>query len=588
MIELFKDKVAELCNILKQPIDYNIKATKIKQLKDLFNICKGESLGEYYVKLLRGKEAGVVYTPDNIAKYLVGNTISSQYIISNPFAKIVDPSCGAGKILVQCFLVLKKIYEENLPEINEKSRLQLKVEDIPKHIIDNNLIGIDVDAFALHICTVDLYLASGYINTKNLIHKDFLLQDISLQADYYIGNPPYIGHKSMNSDYAGKLKAAYRNIYSDKGDLFFCFFFRALNFLKEDGKISFITSRYFMESPSGEALRSLLIQQCSIEKIIDFYGVRPFPKAGIDPVMLFIKKSVKAQGTVKVVKADNENKQQIYNYIEFNGKHPFDEGLEIFTIEQKELTRSPWILKNEVGRNIIRKIEKSCSYTLKDICISNQGIITGCDRAFIVNEQIINEKKLETDIIRPWIKSSSIYRTSSKREKLYILYTNDIDIIQKYPNIFDHIAPYKDKLLSRRECRKGVRRWYELQWGRNKNIFEGEKIIFPYKARCNNFVLDSGSYFSADIYSMSISKETVMNYEFLLFLLNSPIYEFYFKSFGKKLGGNLYEYYPNSVMELKVPLLPSAGTVYTEGYLEEIFKLTREEINIISKYKKEL
>ncbi|WP_010293005.1 hypothetical protein [Clostridium senegalense] len=43
------------------------------------------------------------------------------------------------------------------------------------------------------------------------------------------------------------------------------------------------------------------------------------------------------------------------------------------------------------------------------------------------------------------------------------------------PNAINHIRQYKEKLSKRRECIKGVRKWYQLQWGRNKEIFEEEK-----------------------------------------------------------------------------------------------------------------
>ena len=78
-----------------------------------------------------------------------------------------------------------------------------------------------------------------------------------------------------------------------------------------------------------------------------------------------------------------------------------------------------------------------------------------------------------------------------------------------------------------------MRKWYQLQWGRKKEIFDNYKIIFPFKASSNKFSLDFGSYFSADVYALRLKEESEFNYEFLLFILNSKIYEFYFKTFAK-------------------------------------------------------
>ncbi len=61
-----------------------------------------------------------------------------------------------------------------------------------------------------------------------------------------------------------------------------------------------------------------------------------------------------------------------------------------------------------------------------------------------------------------------------------------------------------------------------------------KKIIFPYKASKNKFYLDKkGTYFSADIYALTINKEETIDYNSLLIILNSDIYEFYFKTFVK-------------------------------------------------------
>ena len=38
-----------------------------------------------------------------------------------------------------------------------------------------------------------------------------------------------------------------------------------------------------------------------------------------------------------------------------------------------------------------------------------------------------------------------------------------------------------------------------------------------------------------------------------MLLLNSKPYEMYFQSFAKKLGGKLYEYYPNTLEKIVLP-----------------------------------
>ncbi|MDP4090668.1 MAG: TaqI-like C-terminal specificity domain-containing protein, partial [Bacillota bacterium] len=218
-------------------------------------------------------------------------------------------------------------------------------------------------------------------------------------------------------------------------------------------------------------------------------------------------------------------------------------------------------------------------------CSSYQGIITGCDKAFIVSRNIIEEYDIEGRILRPWIKSSSIKREGVEvRDELFLIYSNLIEDEEEYPNAIRFIGKFRERLEQRRECRSGKRKWYELQWGREPSIFEGRKIIFPYKCNRNTFAIDGGSYFSADVYSLVIKDNIYMDldYEFLQLVLNSALYEFYFKCFAKKLGGRLFEYYPNNLNRLRIPLQRDFK-IKNEDELYNYFELTTMQVDYVKK-----
>lgn len=325
-----------------------------------------------------------------------------------------------------------------------------------------------------------------------------------------------------------------------------------------------------MESKSGHNLRKYLKENCNIYKILDFYGIRPFKAVGIDPAIIFIDRNI--SNKVEIIKPCRYEKVKMGLF--FNNEDKYEK----FYVHMSELKQDGWVLIDDVSRDIINKIENKTNKTLGEICTSYQGIITGCDKAFIVDEETIKNENLERNIIKPWIKSSYIDREKINFRDSYIIYSDLIENVKKYPNIIRHIEKYKDKLENRRECKKKVRKWYELQWGRNFNIFEDKKIIFPYKASKNKFYLDKkGTYFSADVYALTINKEGIIDYNSLLIILNSAIYEFYFKTFGKKLGGSLYEYYPNTLMKLKIPTIK----INKEEDLYKYFNLNDNEIKFI-------
>ena len=245
MITYFKEIIEIVYETIFSPLDLAYKNIAISNCKNKLKIKSEENFGEVYHRLAGvDKEKGVVYTPNEIAGYIIKNTIFENDIIKNPYIKICDPSCGCGNLIIPCFYYLKEIFELNLLKINENNNIKIKECEINSHIINNILYGFDIDEFIIKILTIDLFIESSGILTNNLFKGDFLKDNIDIKMDIFIGNPPYVGHKSIEKEYAAFLKQNYKTIYRDKGDLSYCFFQAALIRLNKGGKLCFITSRY--------------------------------------------------------------------------------------------------------------------------------------------------------------------------------------------------------------------------------------------------------------------------------------------------------------------------------------------------------
>ena len=564
----FKETIEKLYMDIMSSMDSMCKIENIKRCKYFLGLKEEEYLGDYYYKAICGENNGVVYTPPNIVSFMIRNTVADE-VLNNPYIKILDPSCGSGNILIGVFLYLKEIYEENIDLINKRHNLTIKKENISRHIIDNNMFGIDIDEMALKIFAIELFLKAGHVNKSNLIHRDFLIEEIEDKFDIIIGNPPYIGTRELKKEYSHILRKQYTDVFNDKGDISYCFFVKALKCVRSGYKITFITSRYFMESLSGIKLRHYLLSQSNIHRILDFYGVRPFKNTGIDPAIIFLGSSSANEVIVNKPLTEEKVKSIVKDY-----------NFSTIYIERESLNEEPWRLHSKEHLHLVNKIEKRCKKRLGDICDSYQGIITGLDKAFIVTENTIEEHKIERELLKPWIKNSNITKTQVMSSALYIIYSNLITEEDQYPNAIRYIAEHKERLKRRRECVLGRRKWYELQWGREKELFEREKVIFPFKCSENRFVADTGNYFSADIYALTVKSEADLNYKFIQRILNSSLYEFYFKTFAKKLGGSLYEYYPNNLRRLYIPTEIILQTD-DEEEIYEYFSLSKGDIDYL-------
>lgn len=501
------------------------------------------------------KSKGIYYTPKFIVDYILNKTLKEHDILSNPCPKILDISCGCGNFLLEAYDILYEMFEYY--------RHELKIENIHKHIIENCIYGVDIDKNAVDILNnslrnkdIDSKILKSNIYCFDSLNKNNLGQDVinlfwENKFDYIIGNPPYIGHKSLGKEYKNFLLKEYSEVYRDKSDIYYCFYKRVIDLLSEDGIVSIITPRYFLESISGKHLRNYILNNSYINEIIDFNGSNIFKNISIASCIITLSKKC-ITSNIDIHKLKNSKLK--LNYLDSLEYYLNDDNFYNIKIKQSDLNED-WIISNKENLDIYNKLESYGQYRLKDICISFQGIITGCDKAFIIDKRDTDENIEEKKLLKNWVKNKHIKKYKLDENKKLLIYSNDIVDEEEYPKSINYISNYKEKLLNRRECRKNIRKWYELQWGREKSLFERKKIMYPYKAKENRFAIDyKNSFCSADVYSFYIKEEyeNEFSYEYIVGLLNSSIYDTYFKTFAKKMTSDLYDYYPNKVMEIKI------------------------------------
>lgn len=559
------------------------------------------------------KERGIYYTPYVVVKYILDNTIGKHDIVQNPYPKILDMSCGCGNFLIQAYTMLYKKFYDNIDKLNQRYGQDfICKEDIGLHIIKNCIFGVDTDNDALMILEnelkkilkkelretykhkplirdddLDEILDEEYLDKLNIFCGDSLKNDLSEvfgvdKFDYIIGNPPYVGQKYLDNDYKKFLYKEFEEVYKNKGDLYFCFYKKILDLLRQDGKSGIITPRYFMQSPSGKYLRSYLVNNSQIEKIIDFLGANLFTGLGVASCIVIFGHKIETDNKnncleLYKIKNENINIKKIANLEDYINKENFKK----INVEIDSLGDT-WLMVEQAEFEFYNKIQNKCEYFLEEICESFQGIITGCDKAFVVDKNDKNLQKINGKFLKKWIKNKDIGKYIINNSQSMLIYSNDIKNEEEEEFLVEtFLKPYKQKLQNRRECRRNYRKWYELQWGREKYLFEQKKIMYPYKSRSNKFAIDiDNTYGSADIYSFYIKDEykNEFSYEYLVGLLNSKTYDKYFKIIGKEMGKKVFDYYPNKIMKLKI--FKDENYDEIEALSKEVVSLSRQKIMV--------
>ena len=495
-------------------------------------------IGKIYEKSLdasQRKSQGITYTPEDICDY-VSAMLRGRTALDTRF---FDPACGCGTFLEIFYDCLIRCFWE-------MSDFEL-ISEAHERILKNSIWGCDTSPYACALARITLALKyRRFVMCDNIITADSLTdlpESFASSFDIIASNPPYIGHKTVDTQYRRRIEKLYGEVYYNKADIAYCFFMLGERLLKPGGCLLYVSSRYFTQSRYADGLRRFILENMKILKVIDFYGARPFKNTGVDPLIILLRK-VRPGGDYMIPSV---------RFLSRSGGSLLEDP----SVEQ---LRTPASMLSPAGFNFLSApqlrlrglAEEKCPLKLSDVCEFFQGIITGCDSAFVTG----GDDPAASECGRKWIKSSSVTAEGIEYRGLCLLYTDALEDLSGAPFTRRRLEGYREKLSRRRECASGRKEWFRLQWGRRAELFEEPKIVFPYKSASNRFTVDrDGYFFSADIYGMRLREgyRERLSLEALVLVLNTPLYRDLFFSFAKKLGGALYEYYPNTLGELKLP-----------------------------------
>ncbi len=338
--------------------------------------------------------------------------------------------------------------------------------------------------------------------------------------DIVIGNPPYIPLKKLPE--LKPLKNIYET-YDSNGDIYILFIERALQILKKDGLVNFITSNKWMRSAFGENLREYLLKNTNVEQIIDFDGLKVFDEATVDTNIILISKNKTGCKNIETVRFDKtfdlENDSIKKYFIE--NKKTFD-----------NLTSEGWNLISEKEKLIKNKIEKIGKPIIEWNVNINSGIKTGLNKAFIIDKKtknkLIKSDKNNFEIIKPLIKGNNIKKHYTNYDNLWLISTfpsKKIDI-KNYPKLEKHLKTFGKKLEQTGEegsRKKTNNKWFELQDTIAYHAdFEKEKIMWQAITKKFDFYYDTKGMFS-DVTTFIMTGE---NLKYILSILNSRLFEF--------------------------------------------------------------
>ncbi len=607
------------------------------------------------------KATGSYYTPDYIVQYLVKNTIgvlvknkSSKDILK---LKICDPAMGSGHFLIASLNYLTACYVNALEAEVSTDQIPSKLE-AKREILDKCIFGIDINHRAVKLAKMSLWLESAHWGRKlerlddQLVHANTVTSETPWKEypgissggfSAVIGNPPYIGEQG-NKNIFDILKTSHfgNEFYVPKMDIFYFFFHKAIQFLKEQGRLGFITTNYFPTTNSGQKLRKALYNCTEVKEIIDFGNLKIFDAAGGQHNMITIAErsySPKENSQTSITVFKSSGKCTELDFRQAINK----EATNIFSSvkRREELFDGPekYIRIRDLGSGNLKDINSLLDKLSENERLSKkfnvyQGIVTGANKVterllkdystltsekgdgiFVLSANELKNIKLTKDersLIKPFYKNSSInqFHCDLSNQEHLIFIPKEYEekmLIKEYVGIYKHLSKFKTVIIDkRRKLKEREDKWFTPNRGTaHPEIFEGPKIVAPQWAKENVFGYNDGSWYGASDCIFIVPKKDenrAKELQYLSSILNSKLMYFWLFHKGKRKG-DLFEMtrtpVSNAIFKYDQKLFKDAASFAESLSLNgwdnktfaslnkivyEIFGLTATEVKVVEEF----
>ena len=479
------------------------------------------------------KAGGVYYTPSYIVNYIVKETIGKKIEGASPEKvsnlKVCDPACGSGSFLVGAYQYLLDwhldyYFAEERRAISEKKGLiykdartheyKLSIEE-KRRILLNNIFGVDIDAQAVEVTKLSLFLkllenegkalskegqASLFKTSEitkilpsltqnikcgnSLIGKDYYVdKNLSLLGieeqkrvnafdwelefadvfkyggfDCVIGNPPYLRVQGLHENYSEEVKFFTEKYKTATGrfDFYVLFMERGFDLLNNTGILSFILPHKFINSDFGIGVREWIYKNKALNFIAHFGSKAVFAKAKVYTCIIGLS---------------HNNKEFNFGKIEPNNLPSIK--FENIPIEKLSKTER-WSFQSSEKNLILEKLDL-LPLKLKNITkFCSQGTVSMGDDIYMMkgdfegeyfigfSERLKNYVKLEKEIIKPILKGSDVKRYEKAKNSYYLIYPHHLangktipyenaEMKSMFPLCFEYLSNFKKELIEKKK-----------------------------------------------------------------------------------------------------------------------------------------
>ena len=361
--------------------------------------------------------------------------------------------------------------------------------------------------------------------------------------DVVIGNPPYLKEQNNKSVFEPVKKNQWgEQWHQGKMDYWYFFLHKAIDIVSNSGVVSYITSRYWLNSSGAKKLIRRIKDELSFISFVDIGKLKVFDE-------------VVGQHMVAVYVKSKDHDEFIYKKLQNNlidlNKMENTDNLQVKELKNSTIysNQDEILVEDEQMplENVIR---------LGEICDVSQGVVEAPDRiskkaldktpvenvqvgegVFVLTQGEVDCLHLnveERKVLKKYVNPMNVFRYGVKWDEKYLIYSDkytkkEIEGDEQFARLKNHLDKFQ-RLITSSNGPYGIHR------PRQDKYFTSAKIIFKNMFKRPEFTYDTSELFFGFSFSSIIEKEKNYDLKYVLAILNSNFALYWYQRNCKKRG----------------------------------------------------
>lgn len=411
-----------------------------------------------------------------------------------------------------------------------------------------------------------------------ITEDDFLLTEDVPQADFVIGNPPYIRLEDIPEQVSEQYRRRWPTM-KGRADIYVGFYERALSLLRPDGRLGFICADRWMRNQYGAPLRSLVTRKYSVEAVWVMHDVDAFDsRVSAYPAITVLRRGSQGKAVVadaKIAFGESAAKELAVWTLSGQETAKVGPGYEAFRLDGWFPGDGMWAAGSPSLIALIEHLNEHF-YPLHDPETGTKvsiGVATGADKTYIVQDADI-----EADRLLPLAMVGDLGRNGGFRwsgNYLVNPWTEKGTLVDlgRYPKLKAYFEA-SPKLRERHVAKKSPQDWFRTIDKVSHPLTEKPKLLIQdMRASINPVLEEGGHYPHHNLYYLTSEK---WDLEVLGGLLLSRIGQSFIHAYAVRMRGGTLRFQAQYLKKIRVPR-PDSIKVAVADRLREAFRSRDEE-----------